>query len=224
MCYSFYTIDPRRFFESYQKAFGKIRSANQVTAMTNVLDRVYSDQNVQNIRSRAYMLATIKYETGNTWEPVAPRFRFTGSFTQIRFRPRGYVPVVGQEIYGELSAAYRIRVGPWGDHVDFVKDPNLLLEPCYAYWAMSYGMREGIFTGRKLSDFFFDADDNEEYPSFTIRLLYQNARSIIEGSGISKPKPMWCYYPSVAASQIANDAILLEKLLREVEARKEGRG
>jgi hypothetical protein len=54
--------------------------------------------------------------------------------------------------------------------VDFIKDPNLVMEPINSYKILTYGMHQGWFTGKKLDDFIKGTKKD-----------YTNARTIING-------------------------------------------
>lgn len=61
--------------------------------------------------------------------------------------------------YAELIADFEQRTGKRfdltvGDQPNDLNDPNNAQDPAIAYAIMSYGMRTGMFTGRKLSDYF----------------------------------------------------------------------
>jgi hypothetical protein len=57
-----------------------------------------------------------------------------------------------------------------GPDEDLIKDPDQVLRPMISYRIMSIGMRNGMFTGKKLSDYI----NNDKCD-------YKNARRIING-------------------------------------------
>lgn len=91
----------------------------------------------------AYILSTVQTETtmganlieGATRNKSAPGSVYYG---------RGLVQLTGEENYRKASR----RVG-----IDLVKNPDLAAEPEIAAKILVVGMRDGLFTGRKLSDF-----------------------------------------------------------------------
>ena len=95
----------------------------------------------------AYVLATARWETAHTMKPVR---EFGG---EGYLRQKKYYPYVGMG-YVQLTwaANYQWATNRFG--VDFVSNPKLLLEPKYAAEILVVGMKEGAFTGRKLSHFF----------------------------------------------------------------------
>src|SRR5262249_47329950 len=79
-----------------------------------------------------------------------------------KYRGRGFVQLTGRTNYKNLGAILG---------VDLLNHPELALDPQNAYKIMSYGMRNGTFTGKKLSDY-FNATTTD----------YVNARRIINGT------------------------------------------
>ncbi|NOT86083.1 MAG: hypothetical protein HOP02_15175 [Methylococcaceae bacterium] len=129
------------------------------------------------------MLATVKHECADTWRPITERGSKTycakyetgtpigkrlGNTTPgdgWKYRGRGYVQITGRANYEKLSKALHLPVGE-----NLVDYPENALIPAVAYGIMSYGMRNGTFTGKKLQDYMGgDACD------------YKNARRIING-------------------------------------------
>ena len=134
----------------------------------------------------AYMLATIKHETANTYKPIteygrrsyfnrydpvlarysrlrsrAKRHGNTRRGDGYKYRGRGYVQITWKNNYKKLGTALG---------VDLVNHPERTLNPKVAYAIMSYGMRKGIFTSRRLSSYISKN-----------RADYRNARKIING-------------------------------------------
>ena len=130
------------------------------------------------------MLATVKHECGDTWQPIierGPRSYFdqyeTGSAkgTRLgntnpgdgyRYRGRGYVQITGRGNYVRLTSV--LALGP---DANLERDPEHTLRPAIAYAIMSVGMRKGLFTGKKLSDYIVRGGGCD----------YRQARRIING-------------------------------------------
>lgn len=126
---------------------------------------------------QAYSFATAQWETAHTMQPIHERgaisyFNKYEPGTRIgrnlgntekgdgfRFRGRGYVQLTGRENYAKATR----KLG-----VDLLAEPDLALRADIAASIMVVGMREGWFTGRKLSDY-LPGD-------------YRNARRIINGT------------------------------------------
>lgn len=106
----------------------------------------------------AYVLATVEWETGETFQPIhesGPRSYFdryegrrdlgnTQPGDGYRYRGRGYVQITGRANYEKYA---RIT------GKDLVGQPDLALEPETALFILVHGFRTGAFTGKKLTDF-----------------------------------------------------------------------
>lgn len=94
----------------------------------------------------AYLLATAYHETAHTMKPV----REYGGETYLRSKK--YYPYVGMG-YVQLTWLANYEKASKKLGVDFVSNPKLLLEPRYSAEIIVIGMKEGWFTGKKLSDY-----------------------------------------------------------------------
>lgn len=94
----------------------------------------------------AYLLATAYHETAHTMRPV----REYGSENYLRAKP--YYPYVGM---GYVQLTWKANYQKASDKlgIDFVSNPKKLLEPAYSAEIIALGMKEGWFTGKKLSDY-----------------------------------------------------------------------
>jgi predicted chitinase len=178
-------LDREKFFAAYRKYFGALTSA-QTAGLESLLKSMEDDSNISLITQFAYMLATLKHETANTFRPIteyggtsyfnrydpvladtaqrretAKRNGNTVKGDGYKYRGRGYVQITWKNNYKKLGDALGY---------DLVNNPDGALDPVVAYKIMSYGMRKGIFTGKKLSDYINDASTN-----------YRDARRIING-------------------------------------------
>lgn len=171
-------FDRTAFFNGYRSLYGALRQT-QVDGLQALLMGIEQDADVTDVRWAAYMLATIKHECDDTWQPViekgpASYFEQYNAGTDkgmrlgntqpgdgFRFRGRGYVQITGRANYLKLGQALNLGNG-------LIDNPDKALEPQTAYRIMSYGMRKGAFTGRKLTDYISDAGCD-----------YFNARRII---------------------------------------------
>jgi hypothetical protein len=116
-------------------------------------DIAFTDQ-----RQVAYVLATVRWETRYTYKPIAENGNGAG-------RPYGIPdPETGQVYYGRgyCQITWKSNYERFSKVVgyDLVAQPDLALEPSVAYRILSVGMREGLFTGKKLDDYINDAGAN----------------------------------------------------------------
>jgi len=150
------------FFNAVRsKPFGGSLSDNQVKGMSAILDEWDRRRVMNDPRWLAYMLATTYHETARTMQPIrekggASYFKRyegrkdlgnTSPGDGIKFHGRGLIQITGKANYVRASK----KLG-----VDFVADPDRVMEPKHAATIMFAGMMEGWFTGKKLGDYFRD--------------------------------------------------------------------
>jgi len=143
------------FFSELRRGLFKGRlSQSQVDGINLLLEATEGQPDAY----RAYMLATAYHETAHTMQPIYERggrkyFRKydgrkdlgnTQKGDGYRFRGRGFVQITGRRNYEVFSS----RLG-----VDLVANPDLALDQKLAARILVIGMTEGLFTGKKLSDF-----------------------------------------------------------------------
>lgn len=158
--------DKATFFAAYRRTLGGLKPA-QVAPLEFLLDALAADPLVTDIRQAAYMLATAKHETADTFLPVREAFWKDEAWRQrnLRYWPfygRGFVQLTWEKNYRAAGAV----VG-----IDLVNNPDAALQPDVAYRIMSWGMFGGHYTGKKLADYLTPA-----------RTDYVNSRRIINGS------------------------------------------
>lgn len=128
-------------------------------------------QGITSIPQLAYILATVHWETNNTFKPVIEAYWLSESWRKknLRYYPyygRGFVQITWDYNYKKFSDI----LGK-----DLVKNPDLALDPEISTFIAVYGMIHGTFTGKKLSDFFGSGKKN-----------YLGARRIINGTDKAK--------------------------------------
>ncbi len=167
-------FDHTKFFDSYKSAFGSV-SQSKVDGIESLLTALEADTDVDDERWAAYMFATVKHECADTWQPIeeygkgkgrkyGQPVQVTGSDGQTysnAYYGRGYVQLTWDYNYKKMSTAL-------GMDDALLIHPEQVMEPDVAYKIMSYGMRNGSFTGKKLGDYINDAGCD-----------YRNARRII---------------------------------------------
>jgi hypothetical protein len=158
-------IDRASFYNAYRTAFGDL-DYQASAGLDQLLGFLENDPDMRDIRLRAYVLATVKYETSDRFvpttkddpqgyqrfEPGTPLGNQVGNKVPgdgELFRPRGYNGLTGRDNYYRMSQV----LGFEPKMSTLIDDPDKANEPRLAYRIMSLGMRGGLFTGRKLSDF-----------------------------------------------------------------------
>jgi putative chitinase len=187
-------IDRQKFFAAYEAAFGAITRPERRTGFDELLAAAEADSHITDIRWLAYMLATVKHECADRWLPIEEFGKGKGlkygvpvtvkdpqgnESTHVYYG-RGYVQLTWDWNYKAMGKAL---------DVPLLYQPELALQPAVAYGIMSYGMRNGSFTGKGLSKYINDTGCD-----------YVNARRIINGTD--------------KAQTIAGYATKLEAILR----------
>jgi hypothetical protein len=182
-------IDIEKFLFVYQGKHGTLND-HQRQGIRELLAFINDDPDVTNLQWIAYMLATTKHETANTWLPIAEYGLGKGksygekdTTTGKAYYGRGYVQLTWPANYKAAGKAV---------NVDLYHDPDVAMYPSIAYKIMSWGMRKGAFTGVGLKNYI-----NE------IHCDYRMARKIINGLD--------------CADKIAGYAVELEAMLSECE-------
>lgn len=153
-------------WSEFRRQFRTVRQ-EQIGPVEQLLGFMVADPTVLDIRFAAYMLATVQHETADTYAPVRESFRQTEDWRRrnLRYFPfygRGYVQLTWEANYAKAGRLLG---------VDLVEDPDAALIPAHSYQIMTWGMREGWFTGKKLADYLTPD-----------RTDYVNARRIINGT------------------------------------------
>lgn len=156
---------PRKdFFDTIRmKPFGGHLVQSQVEGINRILD--YWDANYADSDPRflAYALATAWWETGHAMQPVEEVGRGAAQpYGKTGFWGRGLAQLTHQENYARLSPI----VG-----VDLVAHPDAALTWPVALPVLFEGMMRGLFTGKKLADFFNDTSNDAV-----------GARAVVNGS------------------------------------------
>jgi len=192
------------FFSRYGEQFEPLSDDDKVL-LTKIFRSFEKDQGMTDVRFVAYTLATIKWETADTFKPTTElgtdeelESRY-GMSTRTgkslgntepgdgaRYKGRGYVQLTGRANYKKASQ----YLGLSGTDSDLVQFPAKALDPEIAFRVYAYMMREGLFTGKKLRDFINEKETD-----------YVDARTTINGH--------------LHAEEIAEMAKKFEQILRE---------
>lgn len=148
-------LDRAIFFAAVRKAFGRL-SQSQVDGFNKILDEAERRNTL--LPRLAYMLATVRWETSRTMQPV----REMGGERYLKSKP--YYPWVGE---GLVQVTWEENARKFG-----AKKPGDLLKWPIALVALFDGMEKGMFTGKKLSDYVSPPRSHD----------FVNARRIINGT------------------------------------------
>lgn len=126
-------------------------------------------KSAHHLRQAAYMLATAKHETANTFAPIEEYGKGKGlpygqpdPVTGLVYFGRGYVQLTWVKNYQTMGTVLGLPL---------YTQPDLALRYDVAYKIMSYGMTHGTFTGVALRRYINEG-----------KTEYQNARKIINGT------------------------------------------
>lgn len=154
------------FFAAARPLFGGTLSQSQVDGLTTILEATKGLP----ISHRAYLLATTQHETAHTMQPVRETLAKTDDSAIARLENawakgqlkwvktpywrkdaegktwlgRGYVQLTHKANYQKASAL---------TGVDLVANPNAAMRPAVAAKILVAGSQQGMFTGKKLSDY-----------------------------------------------------------------------
>lgn len=97
----------------------------------------------------AYVLATTFWETNRTMQPVKEAYWLSENWRKnnLRYYPwygRGFVQLTWRENYEKAGKALGL---------DFISNPDSVMEPVASAKVLVVGCQKGWFTGKKLSDY-----------------------------------------------------------------------
>lgn len=141
-----------KFIEEYQKIFNEKLKVSQIDGLhflVNYISRDIGTELVNTIEQASYILATVKHETANTYQPIKEYGRGLG---------RSYGkkdPISGQTYYGRgyVQLTWKRNYEALGKllNLDLVNNPDLALSPEYAYLILVIGLDKGLY-GKDLDD------------------------------------------------------------------------
>ena len=144
-------IDRDSFFtHARANPFGGAMKQDQVDGCNAILDAWEARPDLTDCRWLAYMLATAKWETAHTMQPIEEYGRGQGrpygvSINGRVYYGRGYVQLTWATNYARMAAL---------TGADLVGHPERALEPKLAALIMIEGMKGGLFTGVGLPRYF----------------------------------------------------------------------
>ncbi len=201
-----FEVDHARFFEGFAAGVGLTLTPARQASLEVLLARLAQDADFSMVEEWSYLLATIQWETARTFIPCKEVRADAGKNPKLwaiqnKYWPsgyygRGYVQITWQKNYqmaGQKLSGQTFIVNGTPRLVTantFVTTPDLVLDPAIAYAVIAHGMREGWFTGKKLSDYIKSGAAPD----------YRNARRVVNGTD--------------HAEDIAAIATSMEQLLR----------
>ena len=128
------------------------RKTNDFSTKQGTIEAVKSECKAQGIGLNtqiAYILATVEWETAQTFKPVREAFWLTEDWRRqnLRYYPyygRGYVQLTWRTNYAKYSQILG---------VDLVNNPDLAMDNNIALFILVHGFKTGSFSGRKITDF-----------------------------------------------------------------------
>lgn len=159
-------IDRKRFFETIRHNPFHDFDQSQVAGIDAIIDEWDKEFSSSDRRWLAYMIATAFWETAQTMQPIREygegRGRAYGKVVHGHvYYGRGYVQLTWITNYEKLGQLLGVGL---------VGNPDLALNPGIAARVMFQGMVKGLFTGKKLLNFFT-----------AVKSDWVNARTIING-------------------------------------------
>ena len=174
-------------FDIIRNKFGKL-SKSQVDAFNHIVSTMDADKSITYPQG-AYVLATTWHETATTMLPIAEygkgKGRPYGTWQQnskgelYSYKNGNRNTVYLQSEYPHLYYGRGETQNTWFDNyeklskvfnVDFLNNPDLLLTQEWSTPVTIYSMKNGLYTGKKLSDYINQSKKD-----------YVNARKIING-------------------------------------------
>ena len=150
-----FRINREIFFKGYRERFGRL-SQSQVDGLNYLIECFEKSRLINRLSEFAYILATIKHETAESYQPISERggwnyFKYLIGKLGIKtlaeanlYKGRGYVQLTGKINYMLFSELLGI---------DFISRPELAQEKLYSWMILETGMSKGLFTGKKLQNY-----------------------------------------------------------------------
>lgn len=169
-------IDPSSFYKKIRTNLFKTLSQSQVDGLNNILSHWTTKYANQDKRFLAYILATVYHETAKTMQPIEEFGKGNGRAYGGKVKMNGKKYTTPNQLYygrGYVQITWYENYEKFGKilNINLLENPNLALNKSIATSILFIGMFEGLFTGKKLSDYFN-----------LIKNDYVNARRIVNGT------------------------------------------
>ena len=169
-------LDVEQFVAQYKLQDPNL-SGTAESGLNMLLGFIAEDPDVSDLRWAAYMLATVRHECANLWRPVEEYGMGAGhpyGLPATVAAPDGTTYTNSYYGRGYVQLTWRYNTDRMGHALGLsnalVLHPEQALEPQTSCKVMSFGMRNGSFTGKSLKDYIHDDVCD-----------YLNARQIING-------------------------------------------
>lgn len=147
------------FFATVRREpFSGRMTQSQVSGTEALLDACAK---LTDVRWTAYVCATVFHETGARMVPVREGFATSDAAARRILKNREYAkpdPETGHAYYGRglEQLTYRVNYERVGKllGLDLVNNPDMMLQPDVAIRSLLLGMTNGLYTGKKLADYF----------------------------------------------------------------------
>ena len=165
-------LDKKIFFNEYKNTIDPDRKLSQqeVNAINVFIDFVntpLSDNWNMTVPQWSYFFATVFHETAHTFLPVKEAYWLSEEWRKKNLR---YFPFYGR---GYLQTTWKVNYQYYSKllGVDFVNNPDLMMNPKYSFISSLDGFVKGRFTEKKISDYVNDKKKD-----------YVGARRVINGT------------------------------------------
>lgn len=136
------------FLEEYRKLLDKNKklTKKETEALSLFLDMYSRVKDYFTVPQWAYVFATVFHETAHTFEPVKEGLNLSEEWRKrnLRYYPwygRGYVQLTWEYNYQKFKNLMGI---------DYIENPDLVMQPELSFQILIYGMKHGEFTGRRI--------------------------------------------------------------------------
>ncbi len=187
-------VDRKTFFDEFRVQFNRVRIEQpQVDGYDAIFD-YWENSNLTDLRWLAYILATAFHETGETIEPVREGFCKTDAcsiravtklFNDGKIDVNYSIPEAnGNSYFGRglvqitFGSNYKNLGQAIGIGTLLYDNPSLALNLDISVVIMFKGMTDGLFTGKKLADYFNDTTTDWFHARRIVNAL--NRASLIE--------------------------------------------
>jgi hypothetical protein len=162
------TLDVGAALSLYERVCHRKLDPSQSGGLTFLLGKIVADPGITDVRWAAYMLATVKHECAEKWQPIEESAKLWttmwygkekevkdagGNTFKNRYYGRGYVQLTTPQNYEAMGIAMGL-----GNQL--LLHPEQVTERELAYKIMSHGMRNGSFdhvASRGLRSFIHDS-------------------------------------------------------------------